>query len=281
MRYSYDLFIRFLFSRRTNVNGTLESIGLPRLETDETKSKSLSTFDLPDEVAAFIHKGGDPSKVTGFMESMRSLGIHEMWEVQKEFLKNGVGRSMRVAWLIFSDTQLRTAYAVLKLSRFTVEEIEALFRDKYDINITKAVRSVLDRWFFDFSSLEREDWVHFVNRLDDEQRNKFMLVLKRKPKAAIEHALESTPNMGYRDVLADIMSTAYHKFKQAQGHPLLDPVAMRWAELAMKAGEKQVKYTKDPTKDLRKDVQMRFEFEELNFPTLSELPDELPDEILE
>lgn len=273
MQYPYDRFIRFLFSRRANVSGTLESIGLPRLSSEETTAKSLSTIDLPEEISRYVRNGGDPKEVPGFMDQMREIGIQEMWEVQKEFLKDGVGRDMRVAWSIFSDPKLRTAYAVLRLSRFSIDEIKGLFKNQYDITLSPSVEKILKSWFFDFSNMDREDWKCLIRNLDEEQKSKYRLVLERKPKHAIEFALGQVPNLGYRDVLNDIMATSYSRFKEASEHPLLDSLTMKWAELAMRAGEKQVRYTKDPTKDLRQDVQMRFEFEEMSFPTLAELPD--------
>jgi hypothetical protein len=278
MRYPYDLFIKFLVTRRADVSATLESLGLPELSVKETHDRDLVGGNLPPSVKSYLDS--DHNRVEskeGFLEWAEAHDIREMWEIQPEFihsdhrvLTKGSG-AMKKACDLFADQRKRTALSLLLMREFESSDIVDVFSDHFETEIDEKVIDLAKKYFFDFSEMTPTDWHSLFNNLPAEERDQLSVGLQPHTREFIEHSIGKLPALTYESILHDVMVTSYYKFKALANQPLMDNLAQRWATMAMVAGEKKIKYTKGDRQDLREDIQMRFEFSAGNFPSLAEL----------
>lgn len=279
MRYPYDLFIRFLVTRRADVNATLESFGLPELTEEEIKERSdLLSSTLPPSFVEYLDSEKNIVKnKTGFLEWTEIHDIREMWEIQPEFKiseerKITRGSSdMTKACEIFADPQKRTALSLLVIRAFDFEDIVELFQNKFNFILTKGTYKYALKYFFDFSAMHQNDYANLLQNVSPEERNSLNLALTPNSKDFLSYRIGSVPNLSYDEVLQDIMVTSYYKFKACQNEPLMDMLAMKWAAMAMKAGEMKKKYGSGDKMGFMQQLELRFDFDQPEFPTLTEL----------
>jgi len=280
MRYPYDLFISFLITRKADVNGTLTSLGLPELTENELLSKNLFSGNLPPAVRSYFKSKSD--KITSkkaFIDWTESHDIREMWELQPEFIKTSHrtltsdSTSLKEAFDIFSDPRHRTAMSLLLMRNFDIDDIASTFLTKFSKEVGHDVITLGQRYFFRFSNMRPVDWRNLLNGVSPEERNKLLIGRDGSSKEFIEQTIGVTPKISYEAILSDIMVSSYYKFKALVDVPLMDSMSQRWATMAMVAGEKKVRFTNDNDADLDEELQLRFDFEETQFPTLEELSD--------
>lgn len=278
MRYPYDPFIKFLITRKADVNGTLESLGLPALTSNELLSKDITVATLPPEVVAFLaDPSGPPENREPFLEWADKEGIRELWEIQPEFLHSSLraltkgSGAMKKACDLFAHPSRRTAMSLLLMREFPTDEIIDTFSEHLNLEIEAGVVELAKKYFFEFKGMSPTDWHSLFHNLPPEERDQLQLGREPHTKEFIEYSIGKMPSLTYEEILNDIMVTSYYKFKALANQPLMDTLAQRWATMAMMAGEKKIKFTKGDRKDLNQDIQMRFEFEDTPFPTLAEL----------
>jgi hypothetical protein len=278
MRYPYDLFVKFLITRKADVNGTLSSLGLPELTDNELLTKNILAGPLPPSVKAFIDSPENQvEKKEGFLEWAEAHEIRELWEIQPEFLHSeyrtltrGSG-SMKKACDLFAAPNKRTAMSLLLMREFPQEDIIDVFSDHFETEVNAEVIQLARKYFFDFREMTPTDWHSLFHNLPPEERDKLQVGREPHSRQFVEYSIGKVPNLTYEEILNDIMVTSYYKFKELANQPLMDTMAQRWAAMAMTAGEKKIKFTKGDRRDLNEDIQMRFEFTEPTFPTLAEL----------
>jgi len=280
MRYPYDLFISFLITRKADVNGTLQSLGLPELTENELLSKNLFSGNLPPAVRSYFKSKSDKiASKKAFIDWTESHGIREMWELQPEFIKTSHrvlttdSKALQDAFDIFSDPRYRTAMSLLLMRDFDHDDIVSTFLTRFSRVIDHDVITRGQAYFFNFKKMSPRDWRGLLRGVSPEERNKLLIGREGGSREFIEQTLGVTPSISYEAILNDIMVSSYYKFKNLVDVPLMDPMAQRWATMAMVAGEKKVRFTNDSDMDLDEELQLRFDFTEPQFPTLEELSD--------
>jgi hypothetical protein len=278
MRYPYDLFVKFLITRKADVNRTLVSLGLPELSDGESLTKNVLASNLPPSVATFIDDPpGSPDKGEAFLRWSEAHGMRELWEIQPEFLHTSLrtltkgSGAMKKACDLFANHSKRTALSLLLMREFPPEDIVDTFSEHFDTEIDQEVIALAKRYFFDFSEMSPTDWHSLFHNLPPEERDKLQIGREPHSKEFVEYSIGKMPSLTYEEILNDVMVTSYYKFKALADQPLMDTMAQRWATMAMVAGEKKIKFTKGDRKDLNEDIQLRFEFSDQEFPTLAEL----------
>jgi hypothetical protein len=278
MRYPYDLFIKFLISRKADVNGTLANLDLPELSTKELSDRNFLAGPLPPSVRGYLKsKINSIKNKKAFIEWAEAHDIREMWEIQPEYkhddLRQLTQRSgaMKKACDLFATANQRTALSLMLMRDFEDEDIIDTFLEHFDVTISNDVLDLSRKFFFDFREMKPTDWHNLFHNLAPEERDKLATAHQGVSKEFIEYSIGKFPKITYEEILHDIMVTSFFKFKALSDQPLMDQLAQRWATMAMAAGEKKIKYTKGDRTDLGEDIQLRFEFEQPTFPTMAEL----------
>lgn len=254
----------------------MTSLNLPALSTQELWEKQVDAQEA--SVDAYLkEEQAKPPRTEEFLSWTEELGIREMWEIQPEFLHSDLrtltlkSDAMRRACNVFSSASKRTAMMLMTVQNFDDEEIADAFAQHFSTELNEGILSLCRKYFFDTSQMRPTDWHNLLNVLPEEQRDKLALVSQPQTKEFIEYSVGKLPRLTYEEILHDIMVSSYYKFKSLADQPLMDTMAQRWATLAMQAGEKKVKFTKGDRTDVGEDIQMRFDFDEPQFPTFPEL----------
>lgn len=275
MRYPYSLFIKFLISRKADVNKTLKSLCLPPIEADERVAHDTPAAPLPRSVEKFFRS---PHNIVtdreGFLQWAEVHGIHELWSVQPEFEDDSdpqERRSILGACELFADPNKRTSLAVLLLKGFDDEAVSNVFETKFDTKLDAETLDVARRYFFDFTRLSKADWQHLLEGIPKDQKAMLHLGLEPHTKEFVQYSVGKLPSLSFDEIMHDIMVSSYYKFKACLDQPLADARAMQWAKTAMAAGLNRVKFGKGDEVNFEEEMQLRFEFTEPSFPSLSDL----------
>jgi hypothetical protein len=275
MRYPYERYLSFLVSRKADVNGTLTKLRLPTLSPKELHDRNFLAEKAPPSVKKYI-MDGNISVSKQFMSWTESHGIRELWEIQPEFretehrVKTAGSDDMASACRIFAVAEHRTALSLMIMRSFELDDIVDAFEQHYNLAVTEEMLVLYQKYFFDTTGMTRKDWFALIHALPEDQASKLTTGL-RGSKEMVEYAVGKMPKVTFEHILHDIMVSSYYKYRALVNQPLMDQLAMKWADQAMAAGEKKAKYTKGDRTDILEDIQLRFEFEEPEFPTITEL----------
>lgn len=275
MRYPYSLFIKFLISRKADVNRTLKSLCLPQIEAEERAAHDTPNAPIPRSVEKFFQS----SKNTvvdkdGFLDWAKAHDIYELWSIQPEFedvIDPKSRREIVAACELFADPNKRTSLAVLLLKGFSAEAVSEVFEAKFDCKVSAKTLDVAKKYFFDFTRLTRSDWQHLLEGIPKDQKAMLHLGLEPHTKEFVQYSVGKLPSLTFDEIMHDIMVSSYYKFKACLDQPLADIKAMQWAKTAMAAGLNKIKFGKGDEVNFEAEMQLRFEFTEPSFPTLESL----------
>lgn len=279
MRYPYDLFLRFLVTRKADVNLTLERLGLPELTETEVLDKSVLAYPMPKSVRSFYQAeaGSEIEDKEAFIEWTHGHNVRELWEIQPEYKHSDLRKltanstDMKDACDIFATPRIRTAFSLLVLQKFTTDEIVDTIGGHFELSLSAASINLAIKYFFDFTRLSPQDLHHLIHTLPAEQRDQYQLATKAQSREYTEFVIGKLPKLTFEEILHDIMVNSYYKFKSLVDQPLMDGMAQQWAVMAMNAGEKKARWTKGDRTDIVEDIQLRFNFDQPEFPTLAQL----------
>ncbi len=275
MRYPYSLFIKFLISRKADVNKTLTSLCLPPIDAEERAAHDTPAAPLPRSVEKFFQSQHNiVTAKDGFLDWAEVHGIDELWSVQPEFEDDSDPQSRRdilAACELFADPNKRTSLAVLLLKGFSDEAVSEVFESKFDHKVSAKTLEVARRYFFNFTRLTRADWQHLLDGIPNDQKAMLHLGLEPHTKEFVQYSVGKLPSLSFDDIMHDIMVSSYYKFKACLNQPLADQRAMQWAKTSMAAGLNKIKFGKGDDVNFEEEMQLRFEFTEPTFPTLEDL----------
>lgn len=277
MRYPYSLFIKFLISRKADVNKTLKSLCLPQIEAEERVHHDTPAAPIPRSVEKFFRSPQNlVTDKEGFLEWTKVHDIYELWSIQPEFEGDSDPKRRREihgACELFADPNKRTSLAVLLLRGFSDEAVSEVFKSKFDTEVSAETLSVAKKYFFNFTRLSRADWHHLLDGIPKDQRAMLHLGLEPHTKEFIQYSIGKLPALSFDEIMHDIMVSSYYKFKACLNQPLADQRAMQWAKTSMAAGLNKIKFGKGDDVNFEEEMQLRFEFTEPTFPTLEDLVD--------
>lgn len=275
MRYPYSLFIKFLISRKADVNKTLTSLSLPSIDAEERAAHDTPAAPLPRSVERFFQSQHNVvTEKTGFLDWAKVHGIDELWSVQPEFEDDSDPQERRdilAACELFADPNKRTSLAVLLLKGFSDEAVSEVFESKFDHRVSAKTLEVARRYFFDFTRLTRADWQHLLEGIPKDQKAMLHLGLEPHTKEFVQYSVGKLPSLSFDEIMHDIMVSSYYKFKACLNQPLADQRAMQWAKTSMAAGLNKIKFGKGDDVNFEEEMQLRFEFTEPSFPSLEDL----------
>ena len=238
MRYPYERFLRFLVSRKADVNAKLERYGLPPVgDLWVARARSSIRAEGPHGIVSYIDSPDDQLIAqAGVLEWADAEGFRCLWEYQPEF---GALESidLRSAFRVFVNPHARAACGMLFLSNADVDEIKDLLQERFELEISPSSLQLYRTLFWDTSLLEREEWPSFIGKLLTKDEQHFLAVGLSSP--TIDHirdVLDAGPLVDHDDIIEDLVALAYRQFKRAMGSPHPESQgALRWHEATLRA----------------------------------------------
>ncbi len=238
MKYPYERFLRFLVSRKLDVNRTLARYGLPRAgdlwlaecRTDLRHNApfALSRYiDAPDNVLLLRE---------GILEWAEQEKILPLWAMQSEFGRQP-SSELDIAFKVFWNQHSRAVTGMLLLSRATDAETIKIVHEQFGLTISTAALKLYKDIFWDIELVSRAIWAQFVTTLQDEERNYISFGLTSPTANDVRDLLGmDISSVDHRGILNQMIAKNFQQYKIAMEQP--NPVAADagyWAELTLKA----------------------------------------------
>lgn len=238
MRYPYERFLRFLVSRKLDVNRVLSQVGLPPvggmwLPTCRTTLRASAPYGL---VRYLDSADANLLARDGLLAWAEGEGFRELWESQPEF--GGLtSRSLDLAIRIFSNRWARVRMGLFLFSKATATEIVEVASQHFDMEIDQEVVDLYRRIFWDGAAISRSDWDALLQSLEDRDERHYLALGFANPTLQGVQAIIGAPyTVEPDDVLRRLMMSAIEQYEFAMKQPI--PTAhdaLKWGEMAKSA----------------------------------------------
>ena len=176
MRYPYECFLRFLVSRKADVNRVLQRFGLP-VAGGLWASNCLSALcsRAPSGVFVYLEEDMNPADVVGFLDWAETEGFRALWESQKEF-GGKTSPELSTAFAAFANAQLRAVVGMLLLSNASPQESSGIMAERFNYPMTVEALEVYRTVFWDVNNVSREAWPKFIDGLETRQEKHYLAI---------------------------------------------------------------------------------------------------------
>jgi hypothetical protein len=239
VRYPYERFLRFLVSRKIEINSTLERYELPRvgdLWLADCRQHLRDT--APTSVGAFID--GTDTEITdleGVLAWADAEGVGDLWRMQREFGRAAAPPHADLAFRLFTNVHTRAILGCLLLSRASAGEIQKLLFEHYGIELSNDALSTYRHIYWDVKLLSRKAWDDFYKKLISQEERSYVAFGVASPTAEeVRDMLGVASVHSDEQIVNTIINKTYQQFKLAMDTPQPELAgAMRWAELTLRA----------------------------------------------
>lgn len=274
MKLPHENYIRFLITTGLDSQGTekhLEDLGLvftgnqeKWLEYWNQQYEIMEKSPVPRAIKKFWFDSSRPFP-QGFLEYMNVLNLKEAW-----LYNMGRDKYFKFAIDVLSDPSICIAVKALLAIRTEFEEISALMNGKYATIFPKESVDIFQKYFFNTKGYLRSEWRTYLDSLENEEKRLLYLAISGQ---SVELRAElGLPNrLSVSEQYQKIHIFAMQKFdnhRRAED-PKSDAQAMKWASVAMQAGDKYEKLKTSDASDFSRDLQLEFEQIDTDFPLIS------------
>lgn len=279
MKYPFHRYIDFLVTNKFSyeeIGKILKGHGLlcPSEEyIDEREEKLIEKCPLPKFKTYMTSKRSTfKKKVKDFLTCMDVLEVKDLWLSESNFKHDKSMAPMMRAVNIFNIPAQRRSLECFLLNKLPIEEMVQCFNSRYKVQLTQGAIDNFKKYYFDSSRMDRSDWIKYLKACP---RDKMILYVKAMniDSNRLRHTLGFKTKLEYSDMLSDIMSTSYYKFRDGVETDLdeNDPNSRSWAKMAIEAGEKKEKVQAGNMEDFAETLQLQMTFSEEEFPTFEEV----------
>ena len=278
MQYPYIKYIYFLITKRLSyeeLKSTLEGHGLICPSEEEI---DIYIDDIVEKcpVEAFkkiINRKAKIRSVNKFLEYTKAVGVYELWLTESNAKTNRTIAPICKAKELFFDRKKSREINCFIINKLPEEDIIQAFNQRYKVAIAKSTIQAYKQYFFHTEIMDRDDWIYFL--IPQPPRIKHLyLTAMNEDSNTVRHELGYKTKLEYSDALQDIFSTAYYKFREftRRGAPTEEHEgARRWAKTVFDAGDRREKLQTGDMGEFKETLQMKFEFEESEFPGYADL----------
>lgn len=277
MRLPHERYIRFLITSGLDLEDTNEHLlekGLPPCPVDgegnseywDSQYEKLHSAKIPKSIKNFWNKEEKKKFPQGFFEYMNVVGLQDAWKYNV-----GQNKLLAVAVDALEDEDVSISTRALLTLKSPPEEVAALIHGKYGMIFPKDAVRQFNAYFFDIRIMTRKSWKAYLELLPPEHK---LLLYKALVGREVELRAElDFPNkISVSEHYQKLHIYAMEKFDtyRSSSEPNADQHAIKWAQIAMSSGDKYEKLKTGDTTDFSKELQMEFDFVDIDFPTIGE-----------
>lgn len=231
MRYPYERFLRFLVSRKVDVNSALKRLGLPAVGGLWVADCRTSFREgAPPAVIAYLD-GQDVPVPDEMVPWARREGFAELWQA-----RGGADADLDAAIQLFSSVRSRSRMALLLAAKADDAGLLAAAPGFVGSNISQRTLDLYRRLFWDGQLLSRSHWDRLLDALETkEERHHVALGLEAPTLAKLELLLQGKVGLEPDEVLRRVMATSLEQYENALRQPLPGLDAIKWGEMAKNA----------------------------------------------
>lgn len=277
MRLPHERYIRFLITSGLDLEETNEHLldkGLPLCPTNkdgqseywDEQYEILFSSSVPKSIKNFWSRDEKTKFPKGFFEYMNTLGLKDAWAYNV-----GKNKYFTVSVDALEDEDVSIGIRSLLALRSQPEEISALINGKFGMALPKDSVALFRDYFFDNRIMSRKNWRIYMDLIPGEHKSLLYKALTGK-EVELRAELDFPNRISVSDHYQKLHIYAMEKFDtyRNSAEPNADQHAMKWAGIAMSAGDKYEKLKLGDTADFSKDIQMEFEFVDADFAMIGE-----------
>jgi hypothetical protein len=277
MSLPHHVFIEFLSSRYPDEEqavSVLNALELPPFYKNSFhKIRARVIEDAPPRVKAFLN-GGSLLNLNPLWKWVKTKRFVQCWAHEPVFSRrHSGGRELyEDVWELLVETPVRSVIDCLLIRKSPYAEINDVLQVRFGKTISADALEGYRKHFFNLSWTTKDEWLHYLRSCGTTRREMLLLAMRTEDEARLRHRLGAPPRFEYSEILSDVMATAYFKFKDHSA----EQTAIRaktWADIMMKAGDRREKFKSQDTVNLKRDLQVEFDYLEMDFPTLQEIED--------
>lgn len=236
MRHPYERFLRFLVSRKVDVNSALIRLGLPAVG-GLWAAGCRTSFRETAPFAILRHIDSDDIELVtrdGVLEWAEKEGFRPLWEATPAF---GEQKSpdLEVAFRIFSSPRARIRMGLFLFSKATPSEIAEAVREHFDMEVEPSTVELYRSVFWDGASMTRSSWEQLLAGMDREERHYLAMGLESPTMDGVRCVLGMKYALEPDAVLRRLMVTSIEQYDLAIKQPIPSSDALRWGEMAKSA----------------------------------------------
>lgn len=238
MKYPYERFLRFLVSRKADVNAILERYGLPRVgDIWIARVRGSVKADAPYSMASYLDSDdAELGARAGVLEWAEREGFRCLWEYQPEF---GAVESLdlRSAFRVFVNPHARAVYGMMALSGAGDDDIRAVLEEQVDIPIGEQALQLYKKIFWDVGMVGRDEWPDFISRMPTtEEQHLLGIGITATSADQVREAAGAASVVDHATIINDLLTFAYRQFKRAMNSPHPEAQgALKWHDATLKA----------------------------------------------
>jgi hypothetical protein len=280
----HRVYIEFLASRYVD-----EASAVKVLDAMEMPPPYPGSFDriresvlskAPPDVARFLRGGHTLPSLQPLWEwaLVQRFGI--LWAQEKVFRLHE-HREQPIfdkVWELVRNIPLRNTVDAVMVQQwghvhaFSLDKINDITSTRFGETLHETTFEMYRALFFNPTRVAKANWINYLDGCHPTRKEMLLLAMGQLDEQRFRHDLGAPPRFQYTHLLADVMATAYYRFKEEDARATADPKAMStWAKTMMAAGEAREKHGQKDLADLRRDLQMGFMFLENDFPTLEDV----------
>jgi len=258
-----------------------------RYPSEAQAVNALTALDLPPpykgsylKIRERVLKGAPPD-VRRFLNGGALLSLDPLWNwvsgkrfgqcwTREAVFSERVEESYNEAWQILNESATRNVLDCLLVRRADLKDVNDVMSIRFGKNISDRAFSSYKKHFFNLDWTAKDEWLHYLRSCGTTRREMLLLAMRTEDQSRLRHRLGAPPRFEYAEILSDIVATSYFKFKDHAEDPT-PAMARAWADIMMKAGDRREKFGARDTSDLKRDLQIEFDYLEMDFPTLHEL----------
>lgn len=238
MKYPYERFLRFLVSRKADVNALLERYGLPCVgEIWVARVRGTIRADAPHSIASYLDSNDTELVARAeVLEWAEREGFRCLWEYQPEFgaVEN---LDLRSAFRVFVNPHARAVCGMMFLSGASDDETRAVLEEQVDITIGEQALQLYKKVFWDVTMVARDEWPAFIARMPTTEEQHLLGVgMTATSPDQVREAAGAASIVDHATIINDLLTFAYRQFKRAMNSPHPEAQgALKWHDATLKA----------------------------------------------
>jgi hypothetical protein len=226
VRYPYERFLRYLVSRKANVNGALERIGLPRIG-DLWVPTTLARLrkSAPPSVAHYLDSPGRELRFKeGFLEWAEREEIRAFWEQDSAILTGDPDPAFAQAGDLFYNALTRTTVGTLLLCGFRVGDVASTLEEIFGWRPSDRAVSLYETHYWDYRRACEAFWTDVIPSFQRDERQSYAIGLRWPPPKLYEvrHWLGLPTDEDPAAALTEVMVHALGRFRAEKSEPIPD-----------------------------------------------------------
>jgi hypothetical protein len=254
MLYPFENYVKVLLLKgydNTSILKKTKAFGFVPLTDDEIDDRRNDLFGLlPPEVVQHIYppdRANYQTLITKFSKELGLLNIDEVIPV----LQGSRNKEWDEAINAVLDSEIRVPLQALILFKMPLEDIQSNMERKHGWAMSMAGLEMFIKYFWNIRAMTKLEVFNYISVIENGKIRSTFLDSYHRKEEKVRWKFTGENLLNYEKVLQSVMNESFQRFQSSLKDESTESVTVigKWADLAMKAGEKFDKMFKKESTD--------------------------------